>query len=68
MPAVAKAADFTLPVRVTERLLKDYQGKNNVVLAFYPWISPAAESATQRLRKDKKEFDARSSGLASGSF
>jgi thioredoxin-dependent peroxiredoxin len=38
MPAVGtKAPDFTLPVSREQNVsLKDYQGKNSVVLAFYP--------------------------------
>jgi len=38
MPAVgAKAPDFTLPVSREQNIaLKDLQGKQNVVLAFYP--------------------------------
>lgn len=38
MPNVGdKAADFTLPVSREQKVgLKDYLGKKNVVLAFYP--------------------------------
>ena len=38
MPSVgSKAPEFTLPVSREQNIsLKDYQGKQNVVLAFYP--------------------------------
>src|SRR2546422_2693112 len=60
MPSVGqKAPEFTLPVSREQNVsLKDYEGKKNVVLAFYPLdFTGGLEGGLSGFEKDPKEIE-----------
>jgi mycoredoxin-dependent peroxiredoxin len=68
MPNVGtKAPEFTLPVSREQNVsLKDYEGKKNIVLAFYPLdFTGGWQQELTNLEKDRKEFEARDAQVLS---